>query len=568
VRKVYFILSLVLALCIVANSSSHAAIYTGTGPGESTIGTGGDYASLNAACEAINNQPLNGGDWTFLILNDLDEPANPSILQDELHGNRITLRPAPGTSSTVTFTTTSVQSSFRTYGHLTIGAAVYRVPGAYIRVFKPTHNFIIDGCNVVGGTERNLTFRNIAGAGARTLIAVQGNCDNFTLKNCNLTANGVYQNAANLAYGPTAGIDFVSNIPLSTASAIADYPTVENCFMQYLGTDAAAAISINTAATIITKDTITSAPVISDNHIVGHARGIHVIFPNDAVIARNRIEIPPITPNPYSALGIYAYPSLNSRVAITSNTITFPNASIQAGWEGIAYACWDGGSFATISNNSISGMRSLGAAPSKSNIVRYGIRADVHKDSTATLSHNSIDMYQSPGDLNVVPFAAAVHLGGLPAGGDNARGLAILRNNILRTTMRNRFAITSYLTSPTLSSNYNNLFVGPESYYGQKAATWFTTLTAWQAAMGLDQNSISQDPYVSAGPGFGTWAGPMDSAAADLHFTSYPGPLYLAPPLFDVTHDIDGDVRNPTAVVIGADEMEHPNAAVDHWSIY
>ena len=61
--------ALMLLFCIIA-PGAHAALYDGNGPGQSTIGEGGDYPSLLAACTTISAAPLTGAAWTFLILND------------------------------------------------------------------------------------------------------------------------------------------------------------------------------------------------------------------------------------------------------------------------------------------------------------------------------------------------------------------------------------------------------------------------------------------------------------------------------------------------------------------
>jgi hypothetical protein len=81
--------------------------YDGYGPGESTIGAGGDYESLFDACMDVNELPLTGGDWTFRIVSDLFEEYNSYLGQPDTNGNLITFRPALNTSATVTFTTTT-----------------------------------------------------------------------------------------------------------------------------------------------------------------------------------------------------------------------------------------------------------------------------------------------------------------------------------------------------------------------------------------------------------------------------------------------------------------------------
>jgi len=567
VKTIKLIYSLGVALCFMVASSGHAAIYTGSGPGESTIGTGGDYASLNAVCEAINSQPLSGGDWTFLILNDLNEPANSSIIQDQLNGNRITLRPAPGTSSTVTFTTTAVPSD--NTGHLTIGAVPVPSPAGPTLMFRSTHNITIDGCNTPGGSERNLTFRNSIGSSARTIIVIFGDSDYINVRNCNFESNGVRNITSPQYRMPTTGIDFIPLVQFNIPSRVADYAIVENCNIVYTQTVPASGISLNWAQQPLEPTTSSKSVIFRDNNVSGTAHGIKVAYTTASLIADNHIVTSAVSQLPVgeSAIGILS--SVDNGIQILRNQISFFAIEPRNSLHGILQYCPSPHKniVADVRNNMIRSLRITPALQDGEN-ARVGIQIDTESPSTTTLSHNSIDMYQDPAGLLTHTNSAAIFHGGLSSSITGKQGTLIAKNNILRMTMRGGFAIRSRGTSETVISDRNDIFLGPNSLLGTSGVATYATMAAWQTGMGSDLNSISQDPYVAAGPGFGTWIGPMESASADLHFTSYPGPLYLAPPLPEVTHDIDGDLRNSTAVVMGADEMEHPNAGVDNWSIY
>src|SRR5262245_2158037 len=80
-----------------------AALYTGAGPGTSTIGgVTPDYPDLTSAVTAVNAAPLTGGNWTFLIAGDTTETANIAMGQNT-NGNTITFKPAAATTPTITF---------------------------------------------------------------------------------------------------------------------------------------------------------------------------------------------------------------------------------------------------------------------------------------------------------------------------------------------------------------------------------------------------------------------------------------------------------------------------------
>jgi parallel beta-helix repeat protein len=100
------------------------------------------------------------------------------------------------------------------------------------------------------------------------------------------------------------------------------------------------------------------------------------------------------------------------------------------------------------------------------------------------------------------------------------------------------------LTTYPVNSNHNDLYA-PDAILGYYISD-LLTLEEFQAATGLDSNSISQDP------GF------IDPGTGDLHIiTILPSPVDGAGIPVSITNDFDGDPRDPTSPDIGADEFSY-----------
>ena len=81
----------------------------------------------------------------------------------------------------------------------------------------------------------------------------------------------------------------------------------------------------------------------------------------------------------------------------------------------------------------------------------------------------------------------------------------------------------------------------------EKCAVDRATLADWQAATGLDANSISADPLFLAPNG--------DALTADLHITCCSPAIDRGTPVAGIITDFDNDPRNATTPAIGADEL-------------
>ncbi len=117
-----------------------------------------------------------------------------------------------------------------------------------------------------------------------------------------------------------------------------------------------------------------------------------------------------------------------------------------------------------------------------------------------------------------------------------------LKNNILITTEGSLFRVISNL--PSINSNYN-VFHSPANYpfctFSDTNVSAIPDFATWQNT-GIDTHSI--------------WGIPLFSKPYDLHLQAGDTLARSAgTPIVSVTHDIDGDLRNPLNPDIGADEV-------------
>lgn len=113
-----------------------------------------------------------------------------------------------------------------------------------------------------------------------------------------------------------------------------------------------------------------------------------------------------------------------------------------------------------------------------------------------------------------------------------------LRNNIFQHN-KNGYAINTPVTSYLFNSDYNNLYTNG-AILGSWGNSTQADLMAWQAATGLDSNSISVDAQFSDTNDLHVAASALNAAAM---------------PFGAVTTDIDMEARDPGTPDIGADEF-------------
>lgn len=550
-KRTYLKIATFLIPAVILSASAIGAPYTGVGPGQSTIGTGGDYASLHDACEAISSTPLTGGPWEFLILNDLEEPVDSTITQASSEGHEITIRPAPGTTPTVRFTRTQTPLWHSWYffnAHFTVGARPDRSGRAE---YIPTHRITIDGSNIPGGNSRDLNFENVAGEEARTLIRVLGGCETVLVKNVNLTCYGVREIASYVG----SGVEFWSKPPgpWGPPSAIISGGVV-NCKMIYHGAQKARGINLDNSDLSWGRQDVATAFTASNNEIIGFFSGIVASEFKELNIAGNVIHFNPQIDNSWHSfgLGVRCSWASASTATIERNLIRFDHSDSATGITGLSVL---GGrnNRILLNNNIITGDFSGSGN-------RFGLRCDgLGPGSTVAIFHNSIHLGGTDGNFD----SAVLSIQEYTYESGHA-GTFLLQNNILHAAMPRSYVLqTSSVLN--LDSDYNNLVVGEQSRVALYDNTVIEDLAAWQT-QGMDANSISLNPFEPAAPSLGTWAG--NPGNSSLLFTSFPGPDYLAPALDDVQVDINGTPRPGPEVLMGAHEIAADDTYVEDWRLY
>lgn len=541
-RKIANLLAIII-ICCFAVSVSYAKKYSEdpAGQGVSTVGVGGDYASLWEAAMDFNTT-ANTGNWTILILNSLNEDSNV-YFGNTVGNNTVILKPAPGvTNCTVTFLYTGIPAGYS--GHLIIGA---KGGEAIDTTYPPikVDNFIIDGSNDGSGS-RDLTFVNLSSdSDSVRIIRVVGDCDNVQIKNCNII------NRRNTGTGSYFGLDFTSRY-FGGVSYIPDNWVVENCYIESTSSVAAQAIQASAFGTPPAGNAQTGWR-IERCFIVGRSRGIFLNQSAGGTIANNTIRV--IQPSSgYLSQAIF-HNSCNGTsgwtIDIYGNVIDkLLTGNVSAGSCGIMAMELTGAASApatatyNVYNNMISGFELVGAGAS----VGFWVTGISSGSVVPVLNifYNSINM---PGFENFTGFTAdSCHAIGVRASGYT--GTARIKNNIIRIAQSGGAAIFKR-NSTGLDFNYNNLVPTSGAAFGRYITTNYVTLPDWQNATGQDLNSQCVDPTTTSP---GAWA-----SATDLHFTGgKPIPMKPGIPItspFPITTDIDGDTRHSSAPYPGADEV-------------
>ncbi len=526
--------------------SIRVGLYDGNGPGLSTIGAGGHYGTLKAACDAVNLAPLTGGDWTFEITGDLLETAN-SFLGQATNGNALIFRPAEGIQPVVDFTSMVNTGGFA--GHWIIGIDPAKgQPDNLV----PTSDVVIDGSPDDEMAVRNLTLRGPATAAGTVqhLVHVIGDSDRVKLRNLVLQsrysgASSQYGAIWSQRYNPASGI----------TTAIPDDGRITNCEIWSTSATAAQGVSLQiSAASATPPQTVGIRGMrIGDNLIVARTRGLFFTNAHEVEVTGNTIQLN------QSAAGINVFGLLliDNGHPVTSPTITiqrnrFPQLhgavnNALNGLSGIQIESAAPGAVFNIRNNMIGGLQLRGTGSPVAAFCN-GINFTGSATATLNIDHNSISLLAPTAPYAVTPAA-------ITASGASFAGALNVRNNIIRLDSTG-LAIAVPSTSATVASNGNCIFRnGDLGSTGNLGGTLYTTLADWQAGTGLDAASISIDPATGANPPYtGKWVRNTTNTA-DLHFDLDPGQQFRGIDLPDVPVDLDGDVRPTTAPVMGADDF-------------
>ncbi len=514
------------------------------GQGISTVGSGGDYASLAAAAADFNGYPGGcTGNWTLLILNSLTESSNVAF-GNATNGYTVTIKPNTDVTATISFT----DATDRTIsGSLIIGATNVNNWASIVS----THNFVIDGSNA-GTNSRNLTLENVNGdlANAR-VVRIVGNSDNVTIKNCIIKNRSVNS-------GPTFGVDFTSRNDGSN-NYIPDNGTLDNCAIESKNSASAIGVQSGSSGTI-TSGNAQTGMTIKNCTITAQERGISLTQTSSATICDNTIKINQ-TSTGKNCFGFMHWSSNGAEgwtMNIYNNKFTqlqSPNSSANNGLTAIDVTGAPlSGTAPTynIYNNMICGFNFTGASDNINQIYR-GIRCG-SKNCNVNIYYNSLYMPH----FSKVSGASVSYVFGIGVTPTDFSGTANIKNNIVYLTQNGGCCIYKGNTTG-LVSDYNDLYrTGANVHTGYYNGTNRTTLEDWKTATSGDANSYTVDPTIAHSPYTGKWVNPTGAKAEpDLHFDAPPGPVpgwATGTAISEITKDIDGDARGLINPMKGCDD--------------
>ncbi|QOJ28332.1 MAG: T9SS type A sorting domain-containing protein [Ignavibacteriales bacterium] len=461
------------------------------------------FATLNDAVAALNSNGA-AADVNFIL--DADTVRAASMIFDNpfYNSSKVTVKPAAGRNTVL------MVSSAASVGN-----------GPYMIGFR-RGNVTFDGSN--NGTDsRNLivTTEQIAPVVDLPFTLNHADADNVTLKN--LEIKNIITGQTNFRYGAV----------INDLGGVTNF-RVENC-------------QIGTPERPVRRDALAPWGAAAsggnqfsfvNNVMYAGTRGVATIYLLNSEIIGNEINILPTTAAATDAYnhGIYITGNTGS-LNIEGNTINCLEKTVNASSYliGLAFAgnSFDSTDVIRIVNNFIN----VGAANETRFTYGIGLRSAGNMGNMK-IYHNTVIVNNNASTLQ--SHAIGNHTNGTgPVNIDLKNNIVI--NNHSGSTVSSALGLVP--ATSVLTSDYNVLQANQNLVNFQ--GTTYATLPLWQAT-GKDVNSVSKAVNFVSG--------------TDLHLTgSSNGDADLgAPPVGDITVDIDGDDRNEVMTYKGADEASIP----------
>lgn len=438
--------------------------------GTYTVGTGGQFATLNDAFAAINNVGLSGN-VTLNIISDmtLSAPAQLNAWPETGVGNyTVTIQPSGGPRT--------IQASVTNSGVLII----------------TTGRVIVDGR--ISGSGNNLTIRNTAtAASVAVLVAVttSAGINDVTIRNCKLqcgptlgttTATTALQVQTSTGNPGANNVKIISNIIQSAYNGIVINPTA--------GSAASNGIEI--------LNNIIGEPNVTDSTLRIGFRGIVVSNSASPLIQGNEIN-DIITNLSINAAGINIGTGTSS-AKVYANRIKNIHSLNTSGYGAYGINC-ESGSDHELVNNEIAGIRTINYSATSTLWNAFGIR--ITTGTGHKLYFNSVNLFGSYENTNSQVAASACLVITTSAVTADLKNNNFVNQHTSVGTGDVQFHTlwfpSGYNFGSNLLSNHNNLFPPATNGFVAKVGTSvatgnYATLSDFQTFSNKDSNSVSANP--------------------------------------------------------------------------
>lgn len=521
-------------------------------PATAFVGLSGDYLTLSAAAAAFSALPGINRPWVLLIQNDVTEASNCYFGTTFGTNGSLTIRPAPASTPTVTFTNTNNPAGYD--GHLVFGAK----NGTTINLATTpasSGRYILDGCNTPGGTSRDLTIQagtpalSIA-SGSEILLNIVGSTDQAMVRNVNL---GMYDTS-----GFTAAVALTA-VQIAGADLLPDGATIRNCGLAAGGTAANANGVLLTEVggmTVATGQAITGT-LVEDCTIAARQNGILLLVAGDSTIQRNDISVSGGTSTAIQYSGILHQDSNEVPGFVGTFRRNRIRITAPSGLTGIHMNPGPTSQPTYVVDDNILHSFAFTGLSGPTQVNYRGILG-ASATSSYVIEHNSIHM---PNNANVSVASQQQVVGIGLSGLIVTPHVAQVRNNIVRME-QSGFGATALFYASHLNVTSNHNCLSSVEMTGWVGSSPYTTLADWQIGgsppsfFGFDGSGQAVNPFATTPP----WD-------ADLHFASKPVAGLATVASSNFATDFDGDARPFTGAVPGADEPS-PAASVEEWAFH
>jgi len=189
-KKIFILLSILAIACFVTSNTSASIFSVNGGFGTSSVGVGGDYASLyDASTDYDQYAPGQTGDWTVVILNSLTEYSTIAF-GNISNGHTFTLKPATSgivvTLNNTGSATLGPVANTGTPGNLIFGVNNFSDSNENcdnVDIMTSMNNVVLDGShNGTSSQDLTITCINVPGVTDYS-VAIYGSFTNFTVRN-------------------------------------------------------------------------------------------------------------------------------------------------------------------------------------------------------------------------------------------------------------------------------------------------------------------------------------------------------------------------------------------------